>query len=583
MANHIQPNSYHMNSILKNIILLYCLLLSVEGYCLSADSINVYYIFHQDTTISVTARIPSSNTKYRSIEYAIDERIEFPDTIQDNGIIYTVKTIADSAFYRKKIKDVKLSDNITCVGSYAFLYCDSLLRFHMGEGEKPIEYIGWDAFKYSNVKYIYGNRIVNKIRSAAFANCKLLQTISENIIPLEIGASAFEDCSSLKNAPLHEGLTKIGNSAFKGCIDIDSITIPSTLKYFSYGWYGASFKGCYYLEHINVHPDNPIYDSRDNCEAIIETRTNELLLGCMNTVIPTSVKRIGNYAFGGKWYKEELIIPEGVTDIDDQAFQSCNLKSVKLPNSVINIGKYAFAQCHNLTSFIFPKGITKIADGVLYNDENLQYVYIPDGVTNIGYSAFDYCTSLRAIILPGSLKDADANSFDYIDSLVLYTPNPIPLKGLKKCKNISQIQELNTIYYHPFSRYISIMQTQWNEKQKYESESMWQERINDSTQIREADAIITKDYIDYWVAQKVHQPQIGRYNADLEIFPITDKTYGTIYIYVPYDDWQNVKENWSHAQFEATFQMIGEKIQYKKLIVRMPNNKVYYSKNRFYN
>lgn len=580
MVNHIPQNSNLMNSILKNIILLLCLLLSIDGYCLSADSINVYYIFNPDTTVSITARrILSSNTKYRSHAYALEERIEFPDTLQEGDIIYAVTTIADSAFYKSIVKDIKLSNNITTIGNAAFSHCDSLTRFHMGESEKPISYIGYSAFYYSNVKYIYGNRIVNSIQGYAFAYCRSLQTISENIIPLEIGYSAFQNCNSLKKAPLHEGLTKIGESAFRECYHIDSIMIPSTVINIAFGgWYYASFEDCNYLKHISVHPDNPIYDSRDNCQAIIETSTNKLLLGCVNTIIPQSVKIIGERAFYKRWSKEELILPVGVAEIKGDAFKSCAyLKSVKLPNSITKIGESAFSDCQDLTTFIFPKGITKISDYVLYNDVNLQYVYIPEGVSDIGFNAFDECKSLRTIILPGSIKDVDSYCFDRDDSLVLYTPNPIPFRGLKKSKNITQIHELNTIYYHPFSIYFSIMKEQWREKKKYDSESMWLERINDSIQVREADAKITKDYIDYWVVKKVHQPQIGRYNADLEIFPITDKTYGTVYLSVPYEDWQYVKQNWGNAQFNPTYLMVGDKIQYEKLIVRMPNNKEYYA------
>jgi hypothetical protein len=104
------------------------------------------------------------------------------------------------------------------------------------------------------------------------------------------------------------------------------------------------------LTSITVEEGNSKYDSRDNCNAIIETGTNKLLLGCKNTVIPNSVTSIGNYAFSNCTGLTSITIPNSVTSIGDAAFYFCTgLTSVIIGNDIKEIGWSAFEYCTNLT------------------------------------------------------------------------------------------------------------------------------------------------------------------------------------------------------------------------------------------
>ena len=78
---------------------------------------------------------------------------------------------------------------------------------------------------------------------------------------------------------------------------------------------------------ISVDSGNPIYDSRDNCNAIIEKESNTLIRGCKNTVIPNSVTTIGTHAFGGSEISS-IAIPGSVTRIEKNAFIGCDLASI---------------------------------------------------------------------------------------------------------------------------------------------------------------------------------------------------------------------------------------------------------------
>ena len=152
-------------------------------------------------------------------------------------------------------------------------------------------------------------------------------------------------------------VTSIGWYAFINCSDLTSVTIPNSVT--SIGQY--AFYGCSGLTSIKVEAGNTVYDSRDNCNAIIKTETNELFSGCKNTVIPNSVKSIGWNAFYGCSGLTSITIPNSVTSIGDDAFEGCSgLTSITIPNSVTSIGSRAFEGCNGLTSITIPNSVTSI-------------------------------------------------------------------------------------------------------------------------------------------------------------------------------------------------------------------------------
>ncbi len=174
-----------------------------------------------------------------------------------------------------------------------------------------------------------------------------------------------------------------------------------------------AFSGCDSLTSIVVESSNRVYDSRENCNAIIETATNTLIAGCQSTTIPNSVTSIGKGAFAGFSSLTSVTIPNSVTSIGNRAFSDCSsLTSVTIPNSVTSIGNWAFSDCSSLTSITIPNSVKTIREGVFNNNVKLAKVTIGTSVETIEANAFAGCRRLYDIYCyPTYPPLAETNSF----------------------------------------------------------------------------------------------------------------------------------------------------------------------------
>ena len=157
---------------------------------------------------------------------------------------------------------------------------------------------------------------------------------------------------------------------------------------------------------------NTAYDSRENCNAIIETASNTLVAGCMNTTIPNSVTAIGDGAFLGRTGLASISIPASVTTIGNRAFYGCtSLTSINIPSSVTTIGYKAFLDCTGLKSISIPASVTAIGDYAFLGCTGLTNIYAEHtdpAAYNCSASAF---YNVSAILhLPTGSKEAYANT-----------------------------------------------------------------------------------------------------------------------------------------------------------------------------
>ena len=240
-------------------------------------------------------------------------------------------------------------------------------------------------------------------------------------------------------------VTAIGPEAFFDCSGLTSVTIPNSVTAIGYD----PFWGCSELTNITVASGNSKYDSRDNCNAIIETSSNSLILGCRNTVIPNSVTSIGDYAFNGCWELTSIDIPNSITSIGHGAFNNCSglasvhikvlaawcnitfdyfasnplvyahhlflngeeIKDLNIPSSISTINSSAFYGCSGLTSVNIPNSVTSIGDQAFSGCSGLTSVTIGNSVTSIGFSAFEDCSGLTSITIPNSVTSIGGFAF----------------------------------------------------------------------------------------------------------------------------------------------------------------------------
>ena len=210
---------------------------------------------------------------------------------------------------------------------------------------------------------------VTSIGESAFTDCKSLSSITLPDTVTSIGRDAFYYCSGLTSIDFPDNLVTINNRAFNSCSGLTSIDFPDSLTTISQYAFAYCFKiTSLYIPSgvtsigntsftrvpfsaITVNANNTTYDSRNNCNAIIKTSTNELILGCKNAVIPNTVTSIGNSAFYNCSGLTSIVIPNSVTTIGDDAFGGCpQLTSVTIGSGLTSIGRYAFYYCNQVRS-----------------------------------------------------------------------------------------------------------------------------------------------------------------------------------------------------------------------------------------
>ena len=416
--------------------------------------------------------------------------IEIPNSVielgrieRDNGTEVGGGTFENCS----NLSTVVLSKNLKTLGGDIFKGCTSLSSLNIPKsvtwiiGNNVSECYNLTSIQVEEGNPVYDSRnncnaIINTADNELISGCKT--TIIPNSIS-NIGHDAFRGIKDLSAIAIPNSVVSIGDNAFEDCSGLTSLTIPNSVN--SIG--KSAFSGCD-LTSITVESGNAKYDSRDDCNAIIETETNMLVAGSMKTIIPNSVTSIGEGAFSG-CSLTSLTIPNSVTSIGDFAFSGCSLTSLTIPNSVISIGYAAFSGC-SLTSLTIPNSVTNIGEYAFGYCSNLEAITIPNSVTSIGVNTFYRCTSLTSVTLPNSLTSIGGSAFYNCIGLTSITlPNSLTSIGdyaFAYCTSLTEVRSMITEPFEigPFcwsdfsaSTYKIPLYVPAGTKEKYESTQGW--------------------------------------------------------------------------------------------------------------
>ena len=276
---------------------------------------NISYIFDESGKTAEIAK--RTGTSYSG-------NVSIPSTVTYNGVTYNVTSIGESAFQNcLELTSIDIPNTVVSIGDAAFWGCSNMVSLTI---PNSVTYIGNDAFRFTG-----------------------LTTIS---IP--------------------DNVEVLNNCSFAGCSNLSSVTIGSGLKQYV----GTAFIDNSNLTSIIVDPNNAVFDSRNNCNAVIQKSNNELMTGCQSTVIPEDVETIGYYAFRG----------------------SSGLTQITIPSNVNNIGHQAFNDCDNLMSVTVQSQTppTLQDEGSINNRANAT-LYVPKG-SKAAYQAADYWKDFKEII-----------------------------------------------------------------------------------------------------------------------------------------------------------------------------------------
>lgn len=503
-------------SIIPTLLLMLAILTPLNASAYDFVMNNIYYIITGDNTVSVTYKDTNLNSYSGTVNIpatVTHDGVQYNVTAIGSSAFrscpnltkvvmnYGIQKIGYAAFYNcPALTSVNIPNSVTTLDSFAFRECTSLTSIEIPNSVTTINsQVFQNCTSLRNVTLPNGISIISAgmfwgcsalesivipntvtaIYTYAFADCTSLLDITFSDSTYDIDADAFVNTAWFDAQPdgiiyagkvafafvgimpehyhitFKPGTIAIGTSAFYDMGRVEAITIPASVIHL-----GSLFIGsCYNLESIVVESGNPVFDSRDNCNAVIETATNKLVAGCMNTVIPNSVTAIGQQAFYRCDNLPSINLHNAITSIDNEAFYGCKtLKRVSIPASVNHIGTGVFSYCYNITSIKVasdnttydsrdncnaiietatnklisgcctsfpPNGITTIDRYAFYSHQRLEKIKIPASVTAIDSYAFHNNPYLKTIYCEATTPPAITGSTFYYGSYeqgVLYVP-----------------------------------------------------------------------------------------------------------------------------------------------------------------
>ena len=468
---------------------------SAEAVVVGADKFTV--VTNDDGTAVLTA--------FKGTE----TEIEIPQTVEVDGVSYTVTGIGDRAFSSKSLTSVVLPDTITSIGASAFANCSKLTSIIIPDS-------------------------VTSIGTGAFTNCKLLAQVNIPAGVDEISASVFSGCG-FTSIDIPNNVKSIGANAFANCASLVTVNTPDCTEEGAYiNIVASAFNGCNNLqfayftfsENSGTASITGMIGRKDDVEVpsridgknvrAIAASAFQNKTFIKSVVLPESIASLGKAAFSGCTSLSAINFPASVTAIPDNAFNNCGFTNITIPSTIKSIGANAFGNCKYLVTVNVPDSTERgsyitIASSAFNNCPQLDFSYftyttvaennnasitgvigqqaniilpqkingynvvttgkeafkgkkfietvvVSEGVTSLGTGTFSGCTSLSEVTLPSTLTIISDNAFEGCTSLStapLTDPDPsdaydikiveIGSSAFKGCTGLTSIPFSDTI------------------------------------------------------------------------------------------------------------------------------------------
>ena len=429
--------------------------------------------------------------------------------ITDLNIPSTVTTISDCAFQGGLFDSVFIPNSVTKIGLFALQSTINSIEFHSSEVERLRDYGITDA---ETIIIGEGVDTYNLYGVGDFAS---LQCVEFNCESVEQPLGTLCNLPELK---IGEKVREISAEAFSS----NGSTVERKLS------------------SIIVDEDNPVFDSRNNCNAVIRKEGNLLILGCNNTILPSNIQGIGDNALKNCKGLTNVVIPNSVTSIGvaafhldteltsvtlsdnlvsigERAFGAClKLGEINLPESVTTIDNGAFYACRALTTVIIPPLVTTISSDLFSGANNLSSVVLPNSITKIEDQAF-YNTSLASIVIGDNLTTLGNYAFAYCENLaevVINLPSPLSIS-----ENVFSNRTNAILYVPKGSKQAYIDADYWNEFKEIREidDAVAQGDVNDDGQVTAQDASLVLQAVAGKIVLSPSQISIADVNGDTSI------------------------------------------------------------------
>lgn len=443
----------------------YTLSTTTTGHDFSLAEKDEYGVFYSNDGI----RLLSIDTKsFSCCKYKVKEGTKiicdfaFAGCSASNIIIPdSVSIIGERAFQNSNsLREVVLGNSIKTIKRFAFKSCKYLQELRLPESLEIIEEM---AFSYTGIKEMILPQSIRKITGnpITYNNVKFISQ-SPNFI-IEDENLFTQDRHVLISFQSHESsfiipktATAISSYAFWFCLNLQHITIPSTIKYIGKNPFAHTKTK---IENLS----NEFVIKND----LLLTKDEKILIGCYSNKEIINISHSVNIIKGSAFAENEvleIILPDSVVKIEDNAFENCkHLQKIELPNSIKHLGNalfygcsllkdvklpqylnycgdFIFSGCSSLQTMEIPSSMKSITQSMFSGCLLLENISIPSSVTRINRAAFYQCKSLREVIIPKSVQYIDRQAFRYCRNLkAVYIPNSVKRIGMYAFSDCQEI------------------------------------------------------------------------------------------------------------------------------------------------